>query len=830
MAEADLLKEYNRKRDFTRTKEPAGKQGRSSGNSFIVQKHDATRLHYDFRLELNGVLKSWAVTRGPSLDPADKRLAVRTEDHPLSYARFEGTIPKGEYGGGTVMLWDEGTWEPVPGKSAKDLAKGHLHFILHGQRMKGEWLLIRLKPRPGEGKRENWLLRKIDDAYAGPAEDLVGRELTSIKTGRTMGEIAVDAPPTSLKGKRGKAFDAAMAKAERTAPPRAKAKLRTGKAPPFQAPQLATLVDAVPTGGQWLHEIKYDGYRTLVSVAGDRVQVFTRSGLDWTERFASLAKEVAGMGLPPALIDGEIVALGPDGNPDFSTLQQVLKGEAKGALHLFAFDLLSLDGEDLAWLPNIARKEKLAALLGQGSAHVHFSDHIIGAGEKLFRTMCDAGQEGIICKRADAPYRGARTKNWLKVKCTRRQEFVIVGWTPSSASGRSLRNILLAQNGEGGLVYAGKVGTGFNARNSDSLLRQLKGRSRKSAALTVPRSEARGAQWVRPDLVAEIAFAEFTSDNVVRHGSFLGLREDKQAGEVAREQVMKTPRSDSDVHVSNRDRLIFPEAKVTKGQLADYYEAAGAIMLPWIAHRPISLVRCPQGRAKKCFFQKHDSGSFGDHVKHVPIREKDGDEQDYLYVDDIDGLVACVQMGTIEFHGWGSRVEDVEKPDRLIFDLDPDEGLDFENVKKAARDIRRTLEDIGLTSFAMLSGGKGVHVVVPLTPDAEWPAVKDFADRFSRALAAAEPDRFTATMSKAKRKGRIFIDWLRNQRGATAVLPYVVRARENAPVAVPVSWEELNDIDRAGAYTIADVDQLLERAGSRQLRGWGEARQTLPDY
>ena len=831
MAEADPLKEYNRKRDFTRTKEPAGKRTCASGNSFIVQKHDATRLHYDFRLEVDGVLKSWAVTRGPSLDPADKRLAVRTEDHPLSYASFEGTIPKGEYGGGTVMLWDEGTWEPVPGKSAKDLVKGHLHFILHGQRMKGEWLLIRLKPRPGEGKRENWLLRKIDDAYAGPAEDLVGRELTSIKSGRTMGEIAANAPAISLKGKRGKAFDAAMDEAMKATPVQPSAKRRRQeKAPPFHAPQLATLVDAVPTGNGWLHEIKYDGYRSLISVSGSRVQLFTRTGLDWTDRFAPLAKEIGAMNLPPMLIDGEIVALGADGNPDFSTLQQVLKGEGKGALHLFAFDLLSLEGENLTWQPNIARKEKLAALLGQGSAHVHFSDHILGAGEKLFRTMCEAGQEGIICKRADAPYRGARTKNWLKVKCTRRQEFVIVGWTPSSASGRAIRNILLAQNDDQGLAYAGKVGTGFNARNSDQLLRQLKARARQSPALNVPRSETRGAKWVRPDLVAEIAFAEFTSDNVVRHGSFLGLREDKKAGEVAREKVMAVPEQESGVHVSNRERLIFPEAKVTKGQLADYYEAAGAIMLPWIAHRPISLVRCPQGRAKKCFFQKHDSGSFGDHVKHVPIREKDGDEQDYLYVDDIDGLIACVQMGTIEFHGWGSRVEDVEKPDRLIFDLDPDEGLDFEDVKKAARDIRRTLEDIGLTSFPMLSGGKGVHVVVPLTPEAEWPQVKDFADRFARALAAAEPDRFTATMSKAKRKGRIFIDWLRNQRGATAVLPYVVRARENAPVAVPVNWNELEDIDRPGAFTIADVDKLVARAVSREMRGWGEARQTLPDY
>ena len=829
MADADPLTVYNRKRDFARTREPAGKRGRSGGNSFIVQKHDATRLHFDFRLEMDGVLKSWAVTRGPSPDPADKRLAVRTEDHPLSYASFEGTIPQGEYGGGTVMLWDEGTWEPIPGKSAKDLAKGHLHFILHGQRMKGEWLLIRLKPRPGE-KRENWLLRKIEDGYAGATDDLVARELTSISSGRTMTQIAAEAPPLSLKGKKGKSFDAAMAQAKKATPVRASRKRATGKPPTFHAPQLATLVDAVPTGNGWIHEIKYDGYRCLVSVAANEVRIFTRTGLDWTDRFAPLAAELADMDLPPALIDGEIVAMGADGNPDFSTLQHVLKGEDSGALHLFAFDLLELDGQNLTALPNVARKEKLGALIGDGTPQVHFADHVVGAGEKLFRAMCDAGQEGIISKRADAPYRGVRTKNWLKVKCTRRQEFVIVGWTASGASGRALRNILLAQNGKDGLVYAGKVGTGFNAHNSDSLMQSLKARARKTPALTVPRSDSRGAQWVRPDLVAEIAFAEFTGSNVIRHGSFLGLREDKAAKDVSREKPVATPETQSDVPISNRDRLIFPEAKITKGQLADYYAAAGAIMLPWIAHRPISLVRCPQGRAKKCFFQKHDSGSFGDHVMHVPIREKDGGEEDYLYIDDVDGLLACVQMGTIEFHGWGSRVEDVERPDRLVIDLDPDEGLDFGDVKKAARDIRRTLEDIGLTSFAMLSGGKGVHVVVPLTPDAQWPQVKDFADRFARALAAAEPDRFTATMSKAKRKGRIFIDWLRNQRGATAVLPYVVRARENAPVAVPVTWDELQDIEHPGAFTIANLDQLIDRAGSRELRGWGEAAQTLPDY
>ena len=837
MARADSLAAYNAKRDFTRTREPAGEKGRAKGNGFIVQKHDATRLHYDFRLEIDGVLKSWAVTRGPSLDPADKRLAVRTEDHPLSYATFEGSIPKGEYGGGTVMLWDEGTWEPIPGKSAKDLEDGHLHFVLHGERMKGEWLLIRLRPRAGEKKgRENWLLRKIEDAHAGTSDTLTARELTSIKTGRTMSEIAADAPAVSLKGKRGKSFDAAMAQADEAIPARRRKPARKTNAaiPAFREPQLATLVDAVPTGNGWLHEIKYDGYRALVAVGGSGkdggVKIYTRSGLDWTDRFGPLPRDVAALDLFPCLIDGEIVALDADGNPDFSTLQRVLKGEEKGQLHLFAFDLLEIEGEDLTPLPNITRKEKLGALLGEGSATVHFSDHIVGAGEKLFRAMCDAGQEGIIAKRADAPYRGKRTKSWLKVKCTRRQEFVIAGWTPSGASGRAIRNLILAQHVDGVLTYAGRVGTGFNAGNSDTLMQALKARVRKTAPLTVPRAETRGALWVKPDLVAEIAFAELTHDGIVRHARFLGLRSDKPAKEVVPEQAAPTPDTSAStaIRVSNRDRLIFPEAKVTKGELADYYAAVGAIMLPWAARRPISLVRCPQGRAKKCFFQKHDSGSFGDHVHHVPIKEKDGGSEDYLYVEDAEGLVACVQMGTIEFHGWGSRVDDIEKPDRLIFDLDPDTGLDFADVKKAARDIRRTLEDLGLTSFPMLTGGKGVHVVVPLTPQADWPVVKDFADRFARALAAREPDRFTATMSKAKRKGRIFIDWLRNQRGSTAVLPYVVRARENAPVAAPITWDELETTEGAAAFTIADIDTLLERASSRALRGWGEARQYLP--
>jgi bifunctional non-homologous end joining protein LigD len=568
-----------------------------------------------------------------------------------------------------------------------------------------------------------------------------------------------------------------------------------------------------------------------LSVAGDKAKIHTRTGLDWTHKFPDIAADARQMDLPPALIDGEIVALDDDGNPDFSHLQKILKGESKGGvLHLFAFDLLDLDGDDLTGLFTIERKERLAALLSENSDLIHVADHVVGAGERLFRAMCDAGQEGIISKRADAPYRSVRSKSWLKVKCTRREEFVIVGWLPSSSRGRAIRSLLLGQYRDGSLVYAGKVGTGFDADTMDMLMRKLGRLERKTATVAAPGAHTRGVHWVSAHLVAEIAYAEYTSDHVLRHASFLGLRDDKAANAVQKEDAMAVPDPvESDVVVSNRDRLIFPEAKVSKGDLADYYAKVGSIMLPWVVDRPVSLVRCPQGRAKKCFFQKHDSGSFGDHVRHVPIREKDGGKEDYLYVCDIDGLVACVQMGTIEFHGWGSRVADVERPDRLIFDLDPDEGLDFTDVRKAAADIHQMLADIGLVSFAMLSGGKGVHVVVPLTPEAQWPQVKDFASRFATALAQAEPDRFVATMSKAKRKGKIFIDWLRNQRGSTAILPYSVRAREQAPVAVPVSWDELRDIDRATLFTIKDADALLERASTRDLARWGIADQMLPD-
>ena len=827
----DPLAEYNAKRDFSRTKEPAGKAGKSGKDRiFMVQKHDATRLHWDLRLEHDGVLKSWAVTKGPSPDPDIKRLAVRTEDHPMDYATFEGTIPADEYGGGTVMLWDRGPWQPIEGKSADDIEKGHLHFVLDGERMKGEWLLIRMKPRKGE-KRENWLLRKLDDEYAQDGDVLVEQALTSIDTGRSMAEIAAGREPEDARGEDGDV--APLAKMKRT-----RRASKPGKPPKFAKPQLATLVDEVPTGNRWMHEIKFDGYRALIAVSGEDVTVWTRNQKDWTDRFGPLVEAIAALDLPPALIDGEIVALDGDGNPDFSTLQAVLKrGHGsqgpKDKLAFFAFDVLEVGGEDLTGHSNIERKEHLEALLKGAKPPIHVADHVIGAGEKLYAQMCKAGQEGIIAKRIDAPYRHSRTTSWVKVKCIQRQEFVVVGWSESSAKARPFASLLLAAKDGDDLVYRGKVGTGFDGDDLDALSGKLDRLARKTPPLEVPKADSRKAHWVTPRLVAEIAFAELTAEGRVRHGSFLGLRQDKDAADVEDDRgtpartAAPVPRAE--VEISSRYRVIFPDSGETKGDLADYYETIAPIMLPFAATRPLSLVRCPQGRAKKCFFQKHDNGGFGDGVKAVPIEEKDGGAEDYLFIEDARGLLQCVQMGTIEFHGWGARTGAVEKPDRMVFDLDPDEGLDFAQVRDAARDIRKHLADIGLTSFAMVTGGKGIHVVAPLTPGHGWVAHKSFAQRFAKALEQAQPDRFTATMSKEKRRGRIFIDWLRNQRGSTAVMPYSARARPNAPVAAPIAWNELAKLKDAHGFTIGDTKRLLDRAKSKTLAGWGFADQRLPD-
>ena len=845
---ADPLATYNKKRDFAKTAEPPGKVAPKrkphAPALFMVQKHDATRLHYDLRLEMDGVMKSWAVPNGPSLNPADKRLAVRTEDHPMSYATFEGTIPKGEYGGGTVMLWDWGRWMPDPRKDPrKTIEEGHLHFTLDGHRMKGEWVMFRLKPK-GREKAENWMLKKVTDEQAGGSMGLTERYLTSIKTGRSMQEIAAGKKAKELKGwksspatpssprKRGSSSESALD--SRVRGNDGKKRKATLKLPAFREPQKATLVDHVPSGSGWIHEMKYDGYRCLLAIGDGKAKVYTRSGLDWSDKFPEIVAAAAELEVGSALLDGEIVALDDKGNTGFSALQQAISEGGRG-LTLFLFDALEIDGERLTSLPTIERKGRLAALVGDGRPpFILYAEHIVGHGETLFEARCGAGQAGLISKRADAPYRGGRTKTWLKIKCTYRQEFVILGWSESDKASRYFRALLLAVHGKDGkLRYAGKVGTGFSHALQEHLSERMGWIESDKPAAPVPRAEARGAHWIKPELVAEVAFAEFTSDGVVRHASFLGLRDDKKPKEVVEEKPQPVERAApdpaDDVRITNPDRVLFPDAGVTKGELVDYYRTIGPAMMEWAADRPLSLVRCPQGRSSKCFFQKHNTGSFGPHVHQIPIEEKKGQIEDYVYVADTAGIVACTQMGTIEFHGWGSKVEAVEKPDRLVFDIDPDEGLGFDQVKRTARDLHRHLADMGLQSFPMTTGGKGLHVVVPLTPRAKWPEVKDFAQRFAIALATAEPERFTANLAKAKRKGRIFLDYLRNQRGATAILPYSARARERAPVAAPIGWDELDDLKSGAPFTVRDSALLLERASGRALQGWGEASQVLPD-
>jgi bifunctional non-homologous end joining protein LigD len=601
--------------------------------------------------------------------------------------------------------------------------------------------------------------------------------------------------------------------------------------PAFVPVQLATLVDAVPAGDRWIHEMKYDGYRALVAVGGGQARAYTRSGLDWSDRFPSILSEATKLEVRSALIDGEAVVLDAEGRSSFQALQGALKG-APTTIDYFAFDLLELDGVDLTGLPLLDRKAKLKAILPTRSRHIRFSEHTQGGGEKLLKTFCAAALEGVVSKLAGSQYVGSRAGSWVKTKCIKRQEFVIVGWTPSDKS-RAFRSLILGVHEGGKLRYAGKVGTGFDTAELHRLMAIMAPLEHKLPTVDAPRAEVRDAHWLRPKLVAEIAYTEMTHEGTLRHPSYLGLREDKKSEAVVLETEHHAadlpPPATSSVVITSRERVIYPESSITKGQLADYYAAVAGIMLPWLGKRPISLVRCPQGRAKKCFFQKHATGSFGDKVQHLGIIEKGGHEEPYLYVDDADGLMTCVQMGTIEFHGWGARIENIEKADRLVFDLDPDEKLNFEAVRSAAFQFRDTLKSIGLETFPMVTGGKGVHVIAPLTPKAEWPEVKNFAYHLAQTVAHNDPGHFTTALPKAQRKGRIFVDYLRNQRGATAIAPYSARARVGAPVAAPISWTEMKTIEAPSHFHVGDAPELIRRATSKALMGWGRAEQVLPE-
>jgi bifunctional non-homologous end joining protein LigD len=809
------LEAYRAKRRFNETPEPEGKPARKGPRTknepgigiFVVQKHAATRLHYDVRLELDGVLLSWAVTRGPSLNTTDKRLAVRTEDHPLEYGSFEGIIPKGNYGAGTVMLWDTGRWEPI-GDPHEELAKGKIAFNLYGQKMRGRWALVLM--RKASEKRENWLLIKERDDEASTERDLVAEEPASVVSGRDLDAIAAEGGIWRSGARRsgeqgGEAPKAAQAK--------------RGKRPGFVEPQLATLVEAPPEGDGWLFEVKFDGYRTEIAASGDDVRAYTRSGLDWTERFPNVIAAVKSLDLDGVLLDGEIVALDAEGRSNFGALQNALQSGRQDLVYE-VFDLLHDGAKDWRTEPLLDRKARLAEILAPAKKDgvLVFSDHIEGNGAALLDMAREKGLEGILAKRADRPYRSGRGEAWVKIKVAHAQEFVVLGYRPSDKA-RAFSSLILGLREGKTLRYAGRVGSGF----SEATLAELgtifaKSSVAKPPAIDIPREIIREAKWVKPALVVEIAFNGWTRDNQIRQGHFMGVRGDKPAEEVVREEPKATkpaePAAEAaflGVRLTHPDKVLFPESGITKRDLAHYLEAASARMMPFVAGRLISLVRCPDGIGADAFFQRHPSKGMDPAWQHEAVKTTHGSEE-YLYLTEPRAIVAAAQMSAIEFHIWGSRLKTLETPDRIVFDLDPDEGLGFAKVKDAAFYMRDVLDALGLRSLAMLSGGKGVHVVVPIRPQQDWPIVKAFAADLVARVVAEKPDLYVGTMSKAKRKGRLFIDHFRNERGSTAIAPFSPRARAGAPVAWPVSWDALRDIEAANVITLPKAIDLVAQA------------------
>jgi bifunctional non-homologous end joining protein LigD len=853
------LEKYRQKRDFRKTPEPKGAPARKAAwgpLSFVIQKHAASRLHYDFRLELEGVLKSWAVPKGPSLDPGVKRLAVHVEDHPLEYGSFEGIIPEGEYGGGTVLLWDRGRWLPES-EPKEAYHKGKLVFTLDGEKLRGRWHLVRSRQAgadEGEGK-EQWLLMKDDDVFAAAGSDdaLLRDEPASAATGRTLEEVAAAGDRVWRSGEKGggqgagPVLDPAGAKGARRA-----------RLPERLDPELATLVDEAVDGDDWLHEIKFDGYRALGWVSGGRARILTRSGQDWTERFSALARELERLPVDEAVVDGEIVVLGAEGTSSFQALQEALSQGRQRDTVYYLFDLLYLDGYDVRGVGLEERKRLLGQLLPFSAAGpLRASEHVLGHGAVFHQEACRLGLEGIISKRRDSRYRGGRGRDWLKVKCQREQELVIGGFTDPSGSRIAFGALLLGvYDDDGALRYAGKVGTGFN----DVLLRGLKKRLQKLGQATSPFANPpreRGVHWVRPELVAQVAFAEWTKDGNIRHPTFRGLREDKPAAEVRREDIHQArsfagleraqaqaegearprqraakpggPKETSleGVRLSHPERVLYPGQGLTKLDLARYYESVAGLMVPLISHRPLMLVRCPSGTEGQCFFQKHANDQVPSSVARVTIPEKE-QAGEYMYVTSLGGILTLLNLGALELHTWGARSDLVERPDRVIFDLDPDPSVGWAGVVELALEMKRRLDALGLESFPRTTGGKGVHVVVPLARRSSWDEVAEFARAFAARIAEEDPARYTLNMSKARRKGRIFIDYLRNARGATAVEAYSTRARPGAPVSTPVRWDEIGPRLKPDQWTVANFGRRLAALGGDDpWEGYLEIRQAL---
>jgi bifunctional non-homologous end joining protein LigD len=825
------LKAYAGKRDFTRTPEPAGSGRSSAGQQFVVQKHAARRLHYDLRLEMDGVLKCWAVTKGPSLIAGEKRLAVRTEDHPVEYLDFEGVIPKGEYGAGSMIVWDRGRWEPE-GDPQKGLAKGHLAFTLDGARLKGRWHLVRMPPRSRE-KTEPWLLIKSDDAFARQPGDreITDEETTSRLSGRTNEELAAEGEVRKDHTARVR-----VAKARKTVLPdvRKLSGARTGLLPTFLEPSLAMPCEKPPSGPKWIHEIKYDGYRIQARIDGRKIRLLTRKRLDWTARFQSIAAALKVLALGSALLDGEIVVEDASGISSFNELQADLKAGHWDRFRYIVFDVLYCDGFDLTKVVLRARKDllqQLVAPLPSGSP-IRFSEHLDVDGPTMLEHCCRLGLEGIISKRADLPYRSGRGDHSLKSKCLERQEFIILGYIPSAVASRSVGSLALGYLDTEKLIYAGRVGTGWSQEQARSMRDELEtiSAAKPLFAKPLPAGAEKGVRWTEPRLVCEIEYRGWTGDRLLRAAAFKGLRDDRPAEEIVLEALPKRSAFRASDHARLRlthpERILWDEAGITKRGLAEYYVDIVYWILPHISGRPLSLLRCPSGTGAKCFFAKHPWQGLDASVSRVDT----GDKEPMLVVDDLKGLISLVQAGVVEIHPWGSTIDHLERPDRLIFDLDPGKNVPWMAVIEAAFDVRDRLAALGLQSFVKTSGGKGLHVVVPVQPDVDWDAVKTFTKAVAEAMAKERPDRYVATVAKRARSARIFVDYLRNDRGATAVAAYSTRALPRASVSTPLDWDELSPGLRSHHFTVGNVLHRLSSLKRDPWQGFFKIRQQLPKF
>ncbi|PRQ09896.1 DNA ligase D [Enhygromyxa salina] len=807
------LDAYDRKRDFESTPEPRPtlpEQSPARGPLlFVIQRHDARRRHYDLRLEHGGVLWSWAVPKGPSLVPGKRRLAVQTEDHPLDYADFEGTIPAGEYGGGSVLVWDHGTWAPE-GDPAEDFERGRLRFTLHGTKLGGGWRLVRTKDA------KSWLLIKSRDEFGRPeaSAEIVEEQPLSALSGRSIEQVTRDS-------RLGGVVEQISTIGEPASPP------------PTLSPALATATDQVPTGSEWLHELKLDGYRLLAHVRNDEVRLRTRGGEDWTARLPRLAQALRDPAFADSVVDGELCTLGPDGVTRFELLQDALANGRDQHLVYYLFDLPFAAGHDLRGAPLIERKRVLRGLL-DGAApdrSLRFCDHVQGHGPDVFARACALGAEGVVSKRASSPYESRRSHAWRKIKCGRRRTVIVGGFTPPQGLRRHFGALLVGSyDAAGRLLYRGKVGAGFSDSTLAQIHAQLERLRQDQPPFDDPPSprEVRGVTWVAPSLVIEVEYGELTAAGKLRHGRFIGIHgpEPKpDATQMSKSKSKPKPKSAEQlaVRLTHPEKLLYPDLGLRKRDVADYLMQIAEWMLPHVRDRPLTMVRCPDGVDGDCFYQKHAMAGLPDTVSRARVRDSDGAQISYPCVTDALGLVGLVQMSVLELHVWGARVDAIEHPDRLVFDLDPDLELGFDRVVDAAIEIRDRLAELGLVSFVKTTGGKGLHVVAPIEPRHDFEHAKAFCRAFAQRLAADAPQRYTAVAAKSARRGKIFVDYLRNGRGATSVAAYSMRAKPGALVSTPLAWDELSPELRPAAFSIMSVP---DRLASLSADPWGALAST----